>query len=71
MEPSDRAHFGEADLPEVAVTIGPENGTTTITVSISDDNGWSPDQLDDACRRAGTEAIRLHRDVTATDSDGA
>ena len=54
-------------MPEVAVTIGPENGTTTIGVSISDDNGWSPDQLDDACRRAGTEAIRVHRELLTAD----
>ena len=55
---------------EVAVTVGPENSPTTVTVSISDDDGWMPDQLDDACRRAGTEALRLHRELTAVD-DGS
>ena len=48
---------------EVAVTIGPENGDSTVTVSISDDDGWMPDQLTDACNRARDTALRLHHDL--------
>lgn len=46
---------------EIVATLEPD-GTLSVTVS---DEPFSPDVLDMACRRAGDELLRLHRDLHA------
>jgi len=57
-------------MPEVTVTIGTEDDERGVTVAISDDNGWTPDVISDACNRAVTAActawLTLHPEPAPT-----
>lgn len=51
---------------DVVVTIGPETADDSVTVTISDDQGWSPDLLEMAASRATTHALWLYRELHPT-----
>jgi hypothetical protein len=45
---------------EVSITVTPEG---EVTVTLSDEAGYSPDPLDDMCSRARTTALDAHREL--------
>lgn len=45
---------------EVSITVTPEG---EVTVTLSDEAGYSPDPLDDMCARARNTAIDAHREL--------
>ena len=44
--------------------------TEDITVSVQDDRGYTPEVITDLTRRAGDEALRLHREAHPAEADG-
>lgn len=52
------------------VTVALDTGDgDEITVTISDDHSYTPEVVSDICRRAGDEAIRMHRELHPADAD--
>lgn len=48
---------------EITLTIGPDDDERSVSITISDDNGWSPDQMTDACNRATSTALATWREL--------
>lgn len=53
---------------EITVTIS--TPTEDVTVTIDDDRNYTPEVVGDLCRRAGNEALRLHRENHPAGTDG-
>lgn len=48
---------------DVTVTVTPDG---EVSVTVSDDTGYSPDLAEDLCRRARETAITAHTDLRST-----
>jgi hypothetical protein len=52
----------------ITASIGPDTDERSVSVTIEDDNGWSPDQMTDACNRVITAAVVAWRELHPTPS---